>query len=416
MRGTIFSRSDMLGTLDEFALIPQKTLGCLARELPQGANVRELLISSWSDACAAGEVAETADEVSFSLSTQAASSRYPLVATLKPNTRSPEQLPWAVTYAGPDRHHVLQSLGGSTQTPRNLYDFAFVDWTQVIGDVKGRALPETWGFVEGDTSILRSYLWNTYQRAALQEKVLVSVEEDLAAFNSGLVTTTYDDLYLCFGSNSQPTPAWKYAGLCVAGERGLGKRLISVFPTPPAVATYVDDVSDLVMDDTRELYTDDRHILIDNVDRLPLEFLRKELYDQPDLLAQLDAIDVLRAHNANGQDKGELDTAYDTLRTSIEANAPAFRRLKGTLHDAIDLARKRTRWSYRTAIPCYHPAADQMSLLIPLYLREGSKPDVALVVSLRESGNYQGETILTMRQAYLDARLICRPEEDWLTI
>ena len=42
----------MLGTLDEFALISQKTLGCLARELPQGTNVRELLISSWSDACA----------------------------------------------------------------------------------------------------------------------------------------------------------------------------------------------------------------------------------------------------------------------------------------------------------------------------------------------------------------------------
>jgi len=80
---------------------------------------------------------------------------------------------------------------------------------------------------------------------------------------------------------------------------------------------------------------------IDNVDRLPLEFLRKELCDQPDLLAQLDAIDVLRAHNANGQDKGELDTAYDALRTSIEANAPAFRRLKSTLRDAIDLARKR---------------------------------------------------------------------------
>jgi len=406
----------MLGTLDEFALIPQKTLGCLARELPQGTNVRELLTSSWTDACATGEVVEAAGEVSFSLGAQPADSHYPLVATLKPNTHNPEQLPWAVTYAGPDRHHVLQSLGSNTQTPSSLYDFAFIDWSQVIGDVEERALPEAWGFVEGDASILRSYLMNTYQRAAMQEKVLVNTEEDLAAFNSGLVTPTYDDLYLCFRSNSQPHPAWRYAGLCVAGERGLGKHLISVFSTPPAVATYVDDVSDLVMDDARELYTDDRHILIDNVDRLPLEFLREELYDQPDLLAQLDAIDVLRARDANGQDKEGLDTAYDALRTSIEANAPVFRRLKSTLHGAIDLARKRTRWSYRTAIPCYHPAANQMSLLIPLYLREGSKPDVALVVSLRESGNYQGETILTMRQAYLDARLICRPEEDWLTI
>lgn len=61
-----------------------------------------------------------------------------------------------------------------------------------------------------------------------------------------------------------------------------------------------------------------------------------------------------------------------------------------------------------------YPTTDQTSLLIPLCLREGSAPDVALVVSLRESGNYRG-TILTMHQAYLDARLICRPGEDWLT-
>ena len=61
-----------------------------------------------------------------------------------------------------------------------------------------------------------------------------------------------------------------------------------------------------------------------------------------------------------------------------------------------------------------HPTTDQTSLLIPLCLREDSAPDVALVVSLRESGNYRG-TILTMHQAYLDARLICRPGEDWLT-
>jgi hypothetical protein len=238
----------------------------------------------------------------------------------------------------------------------------------------------------------------------------------VAAFNSGLVTPTYDDLYLCFTPNSRHRPAWEYTGLCIAGEKGLGKRLTSVFSTLPAIATYVDDLSDLVMDDTRELYTDDRHILIDNIDRLPLEFLREELYDQSDLLAQLDAIDTLLARVADERGERELDTAYDTLRKAIEANASVFRRLKNTLHNAIDLARKRTRWSYRTAIPCYHPADDHMSLLIPLYLSEGSKPDVALVVSLRESGNYQGETILTMRQAYLDARLICRPEKDWLTV
>lgn len=434
MREVVFSRPDMQGSLEEFALIPRSTLGHLTRELPQGSDVRRLLVSSWTDACAAGEVVEDAQSVSFPLGERAVSSRYPLVATLKPNTHNPKQLPWAVTYAGPDSHHVLGSLEDDAQTPRSLLAFAYIPWTQLIQDVQERALPETWGFGEDDASILRSYLTNTYQRLSVQDKVLVSAGEGFAAFNTGLVTPTYDDLYLCFTPNVRPRPAWCYAGLCVAGEKGLGKRLAGTFAKLPTVATYVDNVSDLVMDDVRELYTDERHILIDNIDRLPLPFLREELHDQPQMLSQLDSIARLRDdhpaesedadepnggrlgdEDARGEKHKELDAAYDELRSAIEESTPVFRRLKNTLRDAIDHARKRTRWNYRTAIPCYHPTTDQMSLLIPLCLQEGSTPDVALVVSLRESGNYQGETILTMHQAYLDARLICRPEEDWLT-
>lgn len=57
-----------------------------------------------------------------------------------------------------------------------------------------------------------------------------------------------------------------------------------------------------------------------------------------------------------------------------------------------------------------------MSLLLPLCLNEDNRADVALVVQRMESGNYQGQTILTLPQAYLDARLVCRPDSDWLRV
>ena len=38
------------------------------------------------------------------------------------------------------------------------------------------------------------------------------------------------------------------------------------------------------------------------------------------------------------------------------------------------------------------------------------------MVQRMESGNYQGQTILTLPQAYLDARLVCRPDSDWLRV
>lgn len=83
--------------------------------------------------------------------------------------------------------------------------------------------------------------------------------------------------------------------------------------------------------------------------------------------------------------------------------------------DAIDLAKKRAEWNFKTAIPMYYPKEDDMSLLLPLCLVDESKADCALVVERLDNGNYIGRTILTMRMAYMDARVICRPESDWLT-
>lgn len=47
-----------------------------------------------------------------------------------------------------------------------------------------------------------------------------------------------------------------------------------------------------------------------------------------------------------------------------------------------------------------------MSLMLPLCLLDEEKPDIALVVEQTASGNYQGQTILTLSQAYVDARLL----------
>lgn len=78
-------------------------------------------------------------------------------------------------------------------------------------------------------------------------------------------------------------------------------------------------------------------------------------------------------------------------------------------------AEEKMRWNFRTAIPSCYPRMNAMSLLLPLCLVDELHADAALVVQLMASGNYQGQTILTMEQAYMNARLICRPDSDWLT-
>ena len=55
-----------------------------------------------------------------------------------------------------------------------------------------------------------------------------------------------------------------------------------------------------------------------------------------------------------------------------------------------------------------------MSLLLPLDFTNSGNPQAALVVQLAESGVYIGHTILSMKHAYLDARLISSQESSWL--
>ena len=46
---------------------------------------------------------------------------------------------------------------------------------------------------------------------------------------------------------------------------------------------------------------------------------------------------------------------------------------------------------------------------------EDHKVDIALVVTRNPSGSYQGRTVLPLEWAYQNARLVCRPDSDWLT-
>ena len=77
---------------------------------------------------------------------------------------------------------------------------------------------------------------------------------------------------------------------------------------------------------------------------------------------------------------------------------------------------KRVEWNFKTAIPMYFPTENIMSLLLPLSIMDDEKVDAALVVEKTKSGNYLGHTILTLEMAYSNARLVSRPDSDWLAV
>lgn len=294
---------------------------------------------------------------------------------------------------------------------RALTDWAYLgNMDALVENLSEFALDEKWGFERDgepkEYSILKSYLTYTFYRLQSEGKVLEDEEKGIAAFNTGLVDPTYEAIYACFSPSNMEQP-WRFEAFCKAGSKMWGKKLVASFDPLPQRAAYFEKKEDLLFDGNRTLQRDVDHILLDNIDRLPEAFLAEELRGADD------AIEAL-SRAVNAQDESSRRGAYDELRDAVESNVRIKRRLINRLDDAIELAQKRVEWNFKTAVPAFYPTKNTMSLLLPLDLTENDQPDVALVVELMESGAYIGQTILTMKMAYNNARLICRPDSDWL--
>jgi hypothetical protein len=85
--------------------------------------------------------------------------------------------------------------------------------------------------------------------------------------------------------------------------------------------------------------------------------------------------------------------------------------LRIALEGAIDHSVKRVERNYKTAVPQYYQG--HMQLLLPLCMTSQTKADLALAV-YREGNVYLAATCLTLDMAYNNARLIARPDTEWL--
>ena len=83
--------------------------------------------------------------------------------------------------------------------------------------------------------------------------------------------------------------------------------------------------------------------------------------------------------------------------------------LEGSINNAI----KRVTANYKLAVPQYF--GGKIQLLLPLCFDKTDKPYLALALTKMEGDYYQGHTCLTMEMAYNNARLISKPESNWLS-
>ena len=333
------------------------------------------------------------------------------------NTRKNDDRPWALTrvYEGtPNPEDFAPSPAERSHPGDALEDFAVIgNWSDVLRTLADMALPEQWDFQDAKTHnfyILRQYLKYTFLRLKHEGKVLITEDESFAAFNTGLLTIHYDDIYACFEKNHDarrsPSPGASAASARRAAA-ATGSASPSTLPSRPNPPAYITEVSDLLYDTRCRLAVNYDHILSDNIGRMPLSYLqatcaaaipRRLPSDRPGL-----------------QMPQRFTSTYNKQMRALAAfcedqeGALLSERIRSDFKRAIDKATKRIRWDYKTAVPIYYPAYNLLSLMIPLCLDSDNIADVALLVEKTESGNYLGHTILTLPMAYLDARLLLPP-------
>lgn len=298
--------------------------------------------------------------------------------------------------------------------------FVFADFTTQGGkivrsflhELASMALEERWYFgSEPDPKnpypILANYLRYTYFRLRREGKVVEAMGQGTkwSAFNTGLVDKLYDPIFALFRENDPGFPQpWRFHAFCVPGKGNYGKQLTAIFDPLPEAASYFESNFDMLLDTSREIHVDYDHVIIDGVarDRFPSELLKQY---PPKGFTWSDYTQM---------ERNEREEYLTRLAKAIEDDVQTMRSIKRRLEDAKLLAEKRTRWNYKTAIPQYFPRQDIMSLLLPLAIVDDERVDLALVVTRNPSGSYQGRTVFPLDWAYQNARLVCRPDSDWL--
>lgn len=245
--------------------------------------------------------------------------------------------------------------------------------------IASNAVPEEWGFNDSyKYPILKSYIEYTFcklrkeSEEGKENKIVYSTDGQHILFNTNLPDTFGNDILILADVRNKPNGEKYYENprMFTSGIQGRRENGFQDDANPEP-ATFFEDVNEVIFQSNWKI--DDNfdhlfHIIEDNRSRFPKEFQRK---------------------------------------------SPA--QVAGDLSKAIDLAKRMAKRNFKYIAPMYRPQMNRIQLLMPIYLNGSYKqaPDFALVLT-PDKGIYVPETILLIKDAYKNARLIAMPDEAWL--
>lgn len=271
---------------------------------------------------------------------------------------------YSETFAYVDKNDSIEINDKEVNNYMDIYDYMYWgDYNAQIQALAEKALPEKWSFEDKeDNSILKNYLKYTFNK--LQDEGKVIETDTYCVFNTGLFSHYYVPIYV-YGELNKNTAEnaarWYFKEF--KDEYELGN--MDIESDFPERADYFSNPDRLVFNWHYKINVNYKHILDD------------------------------------------LNTSQ-RLPDSIKNSDTPLETLSGVITKAI----QKVTANYKLAVPHYYQ--NKIQLLIPLYFGKNKNPSIALVLNLMKNGYYQATTCLSMEMAYMDARLIAKPESNWL--
>lgn len=258
------------------------------------------------------------------------------------------------------------------ETKKNdLLEYAFCGskefFNYKLEDLKKIAEKEEWsstGSVSCDR--LYNYIVNTFSRCKAQDKILTSEDGNFSVFNTGLLTENSEEIFGIFEvNNSNKNEKWKFKSFVKESDRIITNN----FERNPDLATYTENPNDFYFDPTKDVIFNADHILDDNWERYP-ESLKR--------------------------------CGKQTVCSLVR--------------DAFEIAKKKIQRNNRLVVPQFYK--NQIMYLMPISIPIGDNDKIMLALAIEKTSRnkYRANTIFTIEMAYPKARLIMKPESNWLIV
>ena len=252
-----------------------------------------------------------------------------------------------------------------------LYGFAWCGSAEFFNgkleQLAEMAEPEIWSFCDdSEISILKKYIFKTFERCNMENKILYSKAGSFCCTNTGLLTPKGKDIVMLFAENNHELAQsrWVFEDFVAIQDRDY----IETFDGVPELAKYTDNVEELFFNPEYDIEVNYDHIIDDNWGRIK---------------------DVIRLP----KESAEL-----------------------ILIGALEKAKMKAKRNMRLVIPQYYN--DKIGFLLPIEIPpiyEGKRSEyLVLAVERTPFAKYRANTIMSVEAAYEKARLLMKIEDNWL--